>query len=58
MQKDALQRDLLTSDEIYTRYHYHHEGMEARDLATVKDLFALHRYELRQDYNETYGRFD
>jgi hypothetical protein len=34
------------------------KGMEAPDLATVKDLFALHRYELRQDYNETYGRFD
>ena len=41
MQKDALQQDLPTPDEVYARYHCLHEGVEAPKIATVKHSFRL-----------------
>src|SRR5947208_14226378 len=41
MRKDALQRDLPTPDEACARYHCLQQGVEAPDLATVKDFFAF-----------------
>jgi hypothetical protein len=38
--KDALQRDLLTPTKFYAKRHFLHEGVEAPDLATVKDFFV------------------
>ena len=59
MQEDALQRDLPAPDEAYARHHCLHQGVEAPDLATIKDFFRFfHRYELRQDCDEAHGRFD
>ena len=59
MQEDALQRDLPAPDEAYARHHCLHLGVEAPDLATIKGFFSFfHRYELRQDRDEAYGRFD
>jgi hypothetical protein len=42
MQKDALQRDLPTPDEACARHHCLHKGVEAPDLATVKDFFRFY----------------
>jgi hypothetical protein len=42
MQKDALQRDLATPDEACARYHSLREGVDAPDLATVKDFFRFY----------------
>ena len=39
MQEDALQRDLPAPDEAYARHHYLRQGVEAPDLATIKDFF-------------------
>jgi hypothetical protein len=39
MRKDALQRGLPAPDEACTRHHCLREGVEAPDLATVKDFF-------------------
>jgi hypothetical protein len=59
MRKDALQRHLPAPDEAYTRHRCLHEGVEAPDLATMKEFFSiLHRNKLRQDRGETHGRFD
>ena len=41
MQEDALQRDLPAPDEAYARHHYLHQGVEAPDLATIKDFFRF-----------------
>ena len=47
MRKDALQQDLFTPDEACVRHHCLQQGVEASDLATVKDFFSLlYRYEL------------
>jgi len=59
MRKDALQRDLPAPDEACARHHCLYQGVEAPDLATIKDFFSLlHPYKLRQDRGETHGRFD
>jgi hypothetical protein len=39
MRKDALQRDLSAPDEAYARHHCLHQGVEAPDLAMIKDFF-------------------
>ena len=39
MQEDALQRDLLTPDVASARHHCLHKGVDAPDLATIKDFF-------------------
>jgi hypothetical protein len=41
MQEDALQRDLPAPDEAYARHHCLHQGVEAPDLATIKDFFRF-----------------
>jgi hypothetical protein len=41
MQKDALQRGLSIPDEACARHHCLRKGVEAPDLATVKDCFAF-----------------
>jgi len=41
MQKDSLQRGLPTSDEVGARNHRLREGVDAPDLATVKDFLRL-----------------
>lgn len=41
MRKD-LQRDLPSPDEACARHHCLREGMEAPDLATVKDFFRYY----------------
>jgi len=47
MRKDAPQRDL---PEASARHYCLHQGVEAPDLATIKEFFSLlYRYELRQD---------
>jgi hypothetical protein len=59
MRKDALQRGLLAPDEACAGHHCLHQGVEAPDLATIKDFFSiLHRSELQQDRGETHGRFE
>jgi hypothetical protein len=59
MREDALQRHLPAPDEACDRHHCLHQGVEAPDLATIKDFFSLlPRYELRHDRGETHGRFD
>jgi hypothetical protein len=59
MREDALQRHLPVPDEACARYRCLHQGVEAPDIATIKDFFLLlRRYELRQDGRETHGRFD
>jgi len=58
MRKDALQRGLPAPDEACARHHCLQQGVEAPDLATIKEFFSiLHRNELRQDRDETHGRF-
>ena len=42
MRKDALQRDLPAPDEACARHHYLHQGVEAPDLATIKDFFRFY----------------
>ena len=39
MRKDALQRDLPAPDEACARHYCLHQGVEAPDLATIKDFF-------------------
>ena len=41
MQEDALQRDLPAPDEVYARHYCLHQGVEAPDLATIKDFFRF-----------------
>src|SRR5437016_3832638 len=41
MRKDALQRDPPAPDEACARHYYLHEGVEAPDLATIKDFFVF-----------------
>jgi hypothetical protein len=41
MQEDALQRDLPAPDEAHARHHCLHQGVEAPDLATIKDFFRF-----------------
>jgi hypothetical protein len=55
MREDALQRDLPTPDKACARHHCLRQGVEAPDLATVKDFSLLYRYELR---GQTHARFD
>jgi hypothetical protein len=42
MRRDALQRDLPAPDEACVRHHCLHQGVEAPDLATIKDFFRFH----------------
>ena len=39
MRKDALQGDLPAPDEACARHHCLYEGVEAPDLATIKEFF-------------------
>ena len=41
MRKDALQRDLPAPNEACARHYCLHQGVEAPDLATIKDFFSL-----------------
>jgi hypothetical protein len=41
MQEDALQRDLPAPDEAYDRHYCLHQGVEAPDLATIKEFFRF-----------------
>jgi hypothetical protein len=42
MRKDALQRGLPAPDEACARHHCLHQGVEAPDLATIKDFFRFY----------------
>jgi hypothetical protein len=42
MRKDARQRDLPAPDEACARHHCLEQGVEAPDLATVKDFFRFY----------------
>jgi hypothetical protein len=42
MRKDALQRGLPTPDEACTSHHCLHQGVEAPDLAMIKDFFRFY----------------
>ena len=42
MREDALQRGLPAPDEACARHHCLHQGVEAPDLATIKDFFRFH----------------
>jgi hypothetical protein len=42
MQKDSLQRGLPIPDEASARQHCLREGVNAPDLATVKDFLRFH----------------
>jgi hypothetical protein len=42
MRKDAFQRDLPAPDEACARHHCLHQGVEAPDLATIKDFFRFY----------------
>jgi hypothetical protein len=58
MRKDALQRDLPAPDEACVRHHCLHQGVEAPDLATIKDFFFAFTSLRATDRDETHGRFD
>jgi hypothetical protein len=42
MRKDVLQRGLPAPDEAYAKHHCLHQGVEAPDLATIKDFFRFY----------------
>jgi hypothetical protein len=42
MQKDSLQRGLPISEEASARQHCLHKGVDAPDLATVKDFLRFY----------------
>jgi hypothetical protein len=42
MRKDALQRGLPAPDEACAKHHCLHQGVEAPDLATIKDFFRFY----------------
>jgi len=42
MRKDALQRNLPAPDEACARHHCLHKGVDAPDLATIKDFFRFY----------------
>jgi hypothetical protein len=42
MRKDVFQRGLPAPDEACARHHCFREGVEAPDLATVKDFFRYY----------------
>ena len=42
IREDALQRGLPAPDEACARHHCLHQGVEAPDLATIKDFFRFH----------------
>jgi len=42
MREDALQQGLPAPDEACARHHCLHQGVEAPDLATIKDFFRFH----------------
>ena len=42
MRDDALQQGLPAPDEACARHHCLHQGVEAPDLATIKDFFRFH----------------
>jgi hypothetical protein len=42
MREDALQRHLPVPDEACARYRCLHQGVEAPDIATIKDFFCFY----------------
>ena len=42
MREDALQRHLPAPDEAYARHHCLYYGVEAPNLATIKDFFRFY----------------